>query len=161
MLRMQRGYCAAIDNACGHNRMFIIDNSQPVIKKLDDISARKSAKSVSTFDFSTLYTSIPLDKLLTALSWVVRKSFRGAKPKQYITITESDAYFCSRRSTKHCCVTETDVINWIAFLINNTYFEVGNRVFLQRIGIPMGTDAAPYLANLFLYYYEFGFLEKK
>ena len=30
--------------------------------------------------------------------------------------------------------------------------------FQQTIGIPMGTDCAPYLANLFLFSYEFDFL---
>ena len=32
--------------------------------------------------------------------------------------------------------------------------KVGNKVFRQQVGIPMGTDCAPLLANLFLFYYE-------
>ena len=47
------------------------------------------------------------------------------------------------------------MINW---LIDNTYITIGGSVFKQAIGIPMGTDCAPYLANLFLYSYEFDFL---
>src|SRR4051812_38038194 len=47
------------------------------------------------------------------------------------------------------------MINW---LIDNTYVTIGTSVFKQVIGIPMGTDCAPYLANLFLYAYEFTFL---
>ena len=48
-----------------------------------------------------------------------------------------------------------EMINW---LIDNTYITIGTSVFKQVIGIPMGTDCAPYLANLFLYSYEFNFL---
>ena len=33
-------------------------------------------------------------------------------------------------------------------------------MFRQVIGIPMGTDCAPFLANLFLLYYEFEFMDK-
>lgn len=45
-------------------------------------------------------------------------------------------------------------------MVSNTYLTVGCETFWQKIGIPIGTDAAPFLANLFLYFYEFSFLEK-
>ena len=39
------------------------------------------------------------------------------------------------------------------------YINVGNRVFRQRVGIPMGTDCAPLLANLFLFYYKYRYMK--
>ena len=36
---------------------------------------------------------------------------------------------------------------------------MGNRVFQQHIGIPMGTDCAPLLANLYLFYYEYNYMK--
>ena len=42
---------------------------------------------------------------------------------------------------------------------DNVYNEVGNRVYRQRIGIPMGTDCAPLLANLFLFHYEYNMMK--
>ena len=47
------------------------------------------------------------------------------------------------------------MIDW---LINNLYFTFGNLVFKQTIGIPMGTDCAPYLANLMLHQLEFNYM---
>src|SRR5947209_5426195 len=44
------------------------------------------------------------------------------------------------------------MINW---LIDNTYIRIGEKVFRQVIGIPMGTDCAPFLANLFLFSCKF------
>ena len=35
----------------------------------------------------------------------------------------------------------------------------GGRVFQQTVGIPMGTNCAPVLADLFLYSYEAGFVQ--
>ena len=45
-------------------------------------------------------------------------------------------------------------------LIDNAYFKVGNFVFKQKIGIAMGSDPAPFQANLGLYFYEFQFQNK-
>ena len=42
----------------------------------------------------------------------------------------------------------------ISYLLSNCYFTVGSKFFCQIIGIPMGSDPAPFFANLFLYYYE-------
>ena len=53
------------------------------------------------------------------------------------------------------------LIEYIQFLINNIYVKVGNRVFKQTIGIPMGTDCAPLLANLFLFFYEYKYVKDK
>ena len=40
------------------------------------------------------------------------------------------------------------------YLIDNCYFTFGDKIFKQVIGIPMGSDPAPFKANLFLYYFE-------
>ena len=40
-------------------KFWVVQNSFPVLKKLDQINMKKNAKSLYTFDFSTLYTTIP------------------------------------------------------------------------------------------------------
>ena len=37
----------------------------------------------------------------------------------------------------------------------------GDQVFKQTVGIPMGTDFAPLLANLFLFFYEYNYVKEK
>ena len=46
------------------------------------------------------------------------------------------------------------------FLVDNIYVVFGDQVFQQSIGIPMGTNCAPLLADLFLYSYEAEFVQK-
>lgn len=48
----------------------------------------------------------------------------------------------------------------ITYLLDNCFFTVGKDTFKQVIGIPMGTDPAPFMANLFLYFYENKFLQE-
>ena len=45
------------------------------------------------------------------------------------------------------------------FLIDNLFVQFDERVFQQTICIPMGTNCAPLLANLFRHAYEADFLK--
>ena len=46
------------------------------------------------------------------------------------------------------------------FLIDNIFVMFLGRVFQQTVGIPMGTNCAPLLADLFLYSYEPYFMQR-
>ena len=50
------------------------------------------------------------------------------------------------------------LLNW---LIDNIYVTFGDKIFRQVIGIPMGTDCAPFLANLFLFSYEYKWIDRE
>ena len=63
------------------------------------------------------------------------------------------------RSSYKRSVTEHTLIELVEYLIDNIYVSVGNRVYRQCVGIPMGTDCAPLLANLFLFYYEYRYMK--
>ena len=47
----------------------------------------------------------------------------------------------------------------LEFLIDNIYIRVGKEIFRQQVGIPMGTDCAPFLADLFLFYFEYNYMK--
>ena len=55
--------------------------------------------------------------------------------------------------------SETDIFNMFEFLIDNIFAMFGGRVFQQTVGIPIGTNCAPLLADLFLYSYEADFIQ--
>ena len=56
---------------------------------------------------------------------------------------------------------KSQLIRVIHWLIDNIYVTFGDKIFKQKIGIPMGTDCAPFLANLFLWAHEFKWIEKQ
>ena len=49
----------------------------------------------------------------------------------------------------------------IEFLVDNIYVRFRGQLFRQMVGIPMGTNSAPLVADLFLYSYENEFLGKR
>ena len=53
-----------------------------------------------------------------------------------------------------------DICKMIEFLVDNIYVRFGGQLFRQMVGIPMGTNCALLLADLFLYSYENEFLDK-
>ena len=58
-------------------------------------------------------------------------------------------------------IREDSLIEMTEYLIDNNiiYIKVDNKVFGQQVGISMDTDCAPLLANLFLFYYEYGYMK--
>ena len=51
-------------------------------------------------------------------------------------------------------VDNSKLVKWINYLIDNVCIKVGSKVYRHTVGIPMGTDCAPQLANLFVFHYE-------
>jgi len=146
-----RIYCDRIKSYTGFNFFWILQNSTELQSTLQN-----KGRNLATYDFSTLYTSIPHDKLKEKISQVVTKAYKGMN-KKFIKVTTRSARWNNSKSkgSNIDCNTLIQMIDW---LIDNTFVTIGNSVFKQVIGIPMGTDCAPYLANLFLFAYEFEFL---
>ena len=55
--------------------------------------------------------------------------------------------------------TADNICKLIEFLHENIFVQFGGHLFRQMAGIPMGTNCAPLLADLFLYSYENEFLD--
>ena len=55
--------------------------------------------------------------------------------------------------------SEDDIIKMLEFLVDNIFVVFAGKVFQQIVGIPMGTNCAPLLADIFLYPYEAEFIQ--
>ena len=121
------------------------------------------ATSIQTFDFSTLYTSIPHDLLKSRMNNIINNAFKhknGATRYTHIKVGRNKSYFTSDPLNGDNKYTANDICKMIEFLVDNIYIRFGGQLFRQMVGIPMGTNCAPLLADLFLYSYENDFLDK-
>ena len=59
--------------------MWIIKNSTAVHERIASFNHLKTCKSIRTYYFSTVYTSIPLKTLKTQLIWIITKAFTASK----------------------------------------------------------------------------------
>ena len=46
----------------------------------------------------------------------------------------------------------------LSYLLENIYFRFGNKLYRKIVGIPMGANCAPLVADLFLFCYERDFM---
>ena len=110
--------------------------------------------SLSTFDFCTLYTKTPNDKLLDILYKILDFVFKGGT-RDYIVINKQGCASCSSKKRGHHFVfTKSLLKEAINFLLHNWFFSIGNIIMIQVIWIPMGFDPVPFFANLFLAHKE-------
>ena len=118
--------------------------------------------SIKYFDFSTLYTTVHHDKLKSKLTEIISQCFfhmNGNRRFQYVVIDYKDTHFVRDHSDAPQKYSDADVIKMLEYLIDNIFMEFGGRIFQQTIGILMGTNCAPLLAELFLYSYEAEFVQ--
>ena len=78
------------------------------------------------------------------------------KGKKYIVPKKGGGYLTNKKKGFSIC----QLIDCINFIINNSYVVFKGKVYRQVVGIPMGTNCAPYLANIFLHMYEVEFIKK-
>ena len=124
---------------------------------MEKINNRKAARNLKVCDFSTLHTKIPPTDLKEKLKEVVTKAFKGGT-NQFIRVNKKDAHWDNSRDGQ--TFSKEQIFLLIDLVIDNSFFRFGKKVFRQKIGIPMGIDPAPQMANLYLYYYEAAFMEK-
>ena len=154
-----RAYYRTVEFYTGLKYFWVIDNNADFCKALDRLSKKGKARSIATYDFSTLYTKIPHNKLIECLHFFIDKVF-NKKDRRYLSVTGSGAHWVTGKYKGSGTVYDVEnVKSALQFLIDNSYFYVGKQIFRQKIGIPMGLDPAPFLANLFLAFYEIHFID--
>ena len=150
-------YCNTKTSHNGVNNMWILKNSASLLSSLDQLDVC-TAVSAQTFDFSTLYTSIPHDLLKSRVSNLVHNPFRkkdGSLRHTHTKVARATWYFTNDiNGGRDNMYTADNICKMIEFLMVNIFVQFGGRLFRQAIGIPMGTNCAPLLADLFLYSYE-------
>ena len=115
------------------------------------------ATSLSTYDFSTLYTTLPNnsieENLINLIEWTFKK-----ESSPYIAYNERQGFFTSGDTKRYKLWSCQNVCETLIYLLDNIYIRVGTKLYRQIAGIPMGTNCAPLVADLFLFCYERDFL---
>ena len=132
-----------------------IKNSCEVLNKLKSRGFR--ASSLSTYDFSTLYTTLPHNLIKDKLVDLIERTF----PRQgslYIACNDRNAIFTSDAVRNYDLWSCQKVCEALTFLLDNIYIRFGSKLYRQVVGIPMDTNCSPLVADLFLFCYERGFM---
>ena len=111
-------YCEKVYERSDKNLFWSIKNSGEVLNKLKSKGFR--ATSLSTFDFSTLYTTLPhnliKEKLINLIEWTFK---REGSP--YIASNERQAFFTSEDTKRYKLWSCQNVCEALIYLLDNIY----------------------------------------
>ena len=78
----------------------------------------------------------------------------------YFACNEERAFFAFEEHKKYDLWSCQKVTNALIYLLDNIYIRFGSKLYRQNEGIPMGTNCAHLVADLFLFCYERDFPKK-
>jgi hypothetical protein len=127
-------------------------------------------------DICRCYETIPLqgqDNILTAITFIIGLAYRQAATAHPKALTYmwvrigSDGIPASAKWATHqprygswVQLPQKRLINLHAWLLNNCFLTLGDRVWKQCTGIPMGFSCSPIWCNLYLASYEIQFIQR-
>ena len=116
------------------------------------------ASKLSTYDFSTLYSTLShhlmKDKFIALIEHMCTR-----EKARYLACSEERAFFTSNVYTNNKLWSCQNVCEALVYLLDNIFIRFGNKVYRQTICIPMGTNCAPLVTDLFLFCYESDFMK--
>ena len=111
--------------------MWILKNSTNLLSSLGHLGVHR-ATPIQTFDFSTLYTSIPHDLLKSRMNNIINNAFKhknGATRYTHIKVGRNKSYFTSDPVNVDNKYTASDICKMIEFLVDNIHIRFGGQLF--------------------------------
>ena len=107
------------------------------------------ATSLSPYDFSTLFTTLPhnliKEKLINLIEWTFK---RDGSP--YIACNERQAFFTSGDTKRYKLWSCQNVCEALIYLLDNIYIRFGTKLYRQIVGIPKGDQLCSSFERYFM-----------
>jgi len=153
---------------------WVINSSKQCRKRMDKMQQTKLSPTdhQQTYDFSTMYTQLELDSLKKQMREYAQLVFEYAKinygsgNEMVLQVRSSSGPKWLRADVNHKdtvgskVITQARLDRWISYLLDNLHVKLGDKIYRQIKGVPMGTSCSPFLANLLLFMYEFRFVRR-
>ena len=111
-------YSEKVYERSGKNLFWSIKNSDEI---LDKLKARDfNATSLSTYDFSTLYTTLPHHLIKDKLVDLIERPFQS-EGSPYLACKDRNAFFTSERPKKYHAWLCQNVYDALTFLLDNIF----------------------------------------
>ena len=139
-------YCTTVYERNGKKLFWSIKNSGEILNKLN-----------STYDFSTLYTTLPHNLIKEKLTVLIEQT-SNKEGSLYLACNDKNAFFTSEQPKRYKLWSCWKISDALQYLLDNIFIRLGSKLYRQIVGIPMGTNCAPLVADLFLFCYERDFI---
>ena len=115
------------------------------------------ASGLSTYDFSTPYTPSPHNLIKDKLTELIEQTF-NREVSLYLACNNKNVFFTYEQPKRYKLWSYQKMCVALHYLLDNIFIRFGSKLYIQIVGIPMGTNCAPLVADLFLFCYEGDFM---
>ena len=114
-------YCEKVYERSGKNLFWSIKNSCEI---LDKLKARDfNATSLSAYDFSTLYTTLPHNLIKDKLINLIERTFQR-EGSHYLACNDRNAFLLQKNIKKYHAWSCQNVCDALTFLLDNFFFDL-------------------------------------
>ena len=121
-------YCEKVYEKSGKKLFCSIINSGEVLNKLKSRGIR--ANSLSTYDFSTLYTTLPHNVIKQKLIYLIEWTFK-MEGSPYIASNERQAFFNPWDTKRYKLWSCKNVCETLIYCLDNIYIRFGTKLYRQ------------------------------
>ena len=146
-------YCETVRKNCGFRLFWSIKSSNEFLKVINS----SDVFSLQVFDFSTLYTNLGQNEIISHLFQLFDFIFNSSS-RRLLCVGRQRSFFAKKLYDGYHCFDLAQFKEAIRFIVSEVYVCFGGLVFKQIRGIPMGGNCSPLLADLFLLHCEFVFM---
>ena len=107
--------------------------------------------------FSTLYTTLPHNLIKEKLTELIKQTF-NREGSLYLACNDKNAFFTSKQRKRYKLWSCQKMCDALHYLLDNIFIRFGSKLYRQIVGIPISTNCAPLVADLFLFCYERDFM---
>ena len=147
-------YCDKMYERSGQNLFWSIKKSNEVLNELKFRGF--CASSLSTYGFPKLFTTLSHNLIKEKLNNFIEWTFH--REGSHYLASKGRTFFTSEKHRNYTIRSCQKVCEALTFLLDNIYIRFGTKLFRQIVGIPMGTNCEPLVADLFLFCYESDFM---
>ena len=115
------------------------------------------ASGLSTYDFSTLYTTLPHNLIKEKLTELIEQTF-NREGSLHLACNDKNAFFASEQPKRYKLWSCHKMCDALHYLLDNIFIRFGSKLYRQIVSIPMCTNCAPLVADLYLFCYERDFM---
>ena len=97
------------------------------------------ASGLSTYDFSTLYPTLPHNLIKEKLTELIEQTF-NREGSLYLACNDKNAFFSSEQPKRYKLWSCQQMCDALHYLLDNIFMRFGSKLYRQIAGIPMGTN---------------------
>ena len=106
---------------------------------------------------SLLCTALPHNLIKEKRTELIEQTF-NREDWLYLACNDKNAFFISKQPKRYKLWSCQKMCDALHYLLDNIFIKFGSKLYRQFVGIPMGTNCAPLVADLFLFCYERDFM---